>query len=144
VHNGLQIEHIARAKGPPVLLLHSSASSNRQWRKLIALLSSRLRVIAPNLRGYGATTAWHGAHVQTLDDAAEVVMALCESLALQGPLRLGGAFVRRCGGAALRARTRPSRVASGVARPMLPGLRQATGAARRPPRPPRCTPMCSS
>jgi pimeloyl-ACP methyl ester carboxylesterase len=131
-HNGLQLDHItAGEQGPPVMLLHSSVSGNRQWRKLIALLSSRYRVIAPNLRGYGATTPWplaaRGAK-QTLLDAAEVVTALCEALQLQEePLRLvghsfGGALALHC------AHALGARVSHLVLyEPMLPGLLAAHG-----------------
>lgn len=90
VHNGLQIDTITAGEGPPVMLLHCSASGHHQWRWLGAALSSRHRVIAPNLRGYGATTAWPAGRAQTLGDAAQVVTALCEALALDAPLRLVG------------------------------------------------------
>lgn len=44
--------------GEPVLLLHSSASSNRQWRGLTQTLFASHRVIAPDLPGYGRSPAW--------------------------------------------------------------------------------------
>jgi pimeloyl-ACP methyl ester carboxylesterase len=40
---------------PLVLLLHSSASTSGQWRRLIELLAGRYRLVAPDLVGYGAT-----------------------------------------------------------------------------------------
>lgn len=40
--------------GPPVLLLHSSSSSRRQWAALIERAQDRFRFIAPDLTGYGA------------------------------------------------------------------------------------------
>jgi pimeloyl-ACP methyl ester carboxylesterase len=43
-----------RGDGPPVLLLHSSGFSSRQWSSLADLLSVRYRVIVPDLLGYGA------------------------------------------------------------------------------------------
>ena len=49
--SGLRIDYSDAGEGPAVLLVHSSASSNRQWRKLIERLSPRYRVLAPNLRG---------------------------------------------------------------------------------------------
>lgn len=88
-HPHLQIDHTAAGAGPPVVLVHSSAAGNRQWRKLSEALSARNhRVIAPNLRGYGATTPWTAPRDQTLADAAEVVLALCGRL--EGPLMLVG------------------------------------------------------
>ncbi|HWO18982.1 MAG TPA: alpha/beta hydrolase [Kofleriaceae bacterium] len=38
----------------PVLLIHSSGFTSRQWRRLADLLAPRYRVIAPDLLGYGA------------------------------------------------------------------------------------------
>jgi pimeloyl-ACP methyl ester carboxylesterase len=110
-----------------LLLLHSSVSGNRQWRKLIAQLADRYRVIAPNLRGYGGTTAWHGQRAQTLADAAQVALGLCEALELDGPLRLVG---HSWGGAlALHTAQALGKRVSHLAlyEPMLPGLLQAHG-----------------
>ncbi len=39
--------------GEPVVLVHSSASSSRQWRGLVEAVAGQYRVIAPNLCGYG-------------------------------------------------------------------------------------------
>lgn len=44
----------------PVLLLHCSASSGRQWDGLAGALSGRYQVIAPDLHGYGACETWSG------------------------------------------------------------------------------------
>lgn len=49
------VEFIDAGHGPPVVLLHSSASGARQWEALIAALAPARRVIAPNLLGYGRT-----------------------------------------------------------------------------------------
>ncbi len=43
---------IDEGQGDPVVLVHSSASSNRQWRTLVQRLAPHYRVIAPNLCGY--------------------------------------------------------------------------------------------
>ena len=43
-----------RGDGPPVLALHSSGISARQWKPLAEILSVRYRVIMPDLLGYGA------------------------------------------------------------------------------------------
>ena len=40
-------------EGRPVVLLHSSASSGRQWDRLAAHLARRYRVFVPDLPGYG-------------------------------------------------------------------------------------------
>lgn len=87
-HQGLTIDYLEEGSGPTVVLLHSSVSGNRQWRRLVADLSTRYRCLAPNLLGYGGTTPWVNSRRQTLADAAEVGLAIC-GLA-QGPIRLVG------------------------------------------------------
>src|SRR5271163_308975 len=42
---------------PVVLLLHGFPSSSHQFRRLIPLLSPHYRVVAPDLPGFGFTTA---------------------------------------------------------------------------------------
>ncbi|NUO72918.1 MAG: alpha/beta hydrolase [Frateuria sp.] len=86
--NGLVIDYSDDGTGPTVVLLHSSVSGNRQWRRLIAELAPHYRCIAPNLLGYGQTSSWAGDRMQTLDDAAAVALAACELT--DGPIRLVG------------------------------------------------------
>ena len=42
----------------PVLLIHSSGFTSRQWRRLGEQLAPRHRVIAPDLIGYGTAERW--------------------------------------------------------------------------------------
>jgi len=86
--NGLTVDYLAQGAGPPVVLVHSSVSGNKQWRRLIEALQPTYRCVAPNLLGYGSTSAWPGERPQTLDDAARVVLAVCDTL--PRPLRLVG------------------------------------------------------
>jgi len=45
--------------GPPVLLLHSSGMSGRQWRRLATGLAARgFRAIVPDLAGHGQSAEW--------------------------------------------------------------------------------------
>jgi len=83
-----QVDYIDAGCGPTVLLIHSSVSGNRQWRALIEALSSRYRVLAPNLFGYGATTAWPNSTPQSLYAQAMLIAALCEGR--PGPIHLVG------------------------------------------------------
>jgi pimeloyl-ACP methyl ester carboxylesterase len=64
--------------GPAVVLVHSSASGNRQWRLLIESLQARYRVIAVNLFGYGATSSWPNSRPLTAADEAGLVTAAAE------------------------------------------------------------------
>lgn len=86
--NDLVIDYSDDGTGPTVVLLHSSVSGNRQWRRLVAELAPHYRCIAPNLLGYGQTSPWPGDRMQTLDDAAAVALAVCELA--DGPIRLVG------------------------------------------------------
>ena len=45
----------------PVLAIHGSASTGRQWKPLAALFEGEREVLAPDLPGYGATDSGHGA-----------------------------------------------------------------------------------
>jgi pimeloyl-ACP methyl ester carboxylesterase len=74
--------------GPAVVLLHSSASGHRQWRRLVDELKDRYRLIAVNLFGYGATSPWPAARAMTLGDQAELAAAAA-GLA-DGPVTLVG------------------------------------------------------
>lgn len=65
---------------PTVVLLHSSASSARQWDALIRLLQPRFRVHAIDLHGHGAQPRWQGAAPFALaDDAALVAPLLADA-----------------------------------------------------------------
>lgn len=99
-----EVDYGDAGEGPAVVLVHSSASGNRQWRRLIDELSPRYRLITVNLFGYGATTPWPAERPMTLGDAAELVVAVVDRLpqpialvghslgaavALEAALRLG-------------------------------------------------------
>lgn len=74
--HGTQVEYQEQGRGTTVVLLHSSASSSAQWRELIGQLSERYRVIAPDLHGYGRTSAWAGRGSFRLEHEAKLVEAL--------------------------------------------------------------------
>jgi pimeloyl-ACP methyl ester carboxylesterase len=72
------VDYAEAGSGPTVLLLHSSAAGNRQWRKLMDELAGRYRLIAINLFGYGATSKWPGERPMKLADQAALVMAAAD------------------------------------------------------------------
>ncbi len=82
------IDYSDDGAGPAVMLLHSSACGNRQWRRLIEDLKDGYRVVALNLFGYGGTTPWPDGALQTLDDQAALVAAVAERIG--EPLHLVG------------------------------------------------------
>jgi len=143
--NGLVIDYLDEGAGPAVVLLHSSVSGNRQWRRLIGELAPDYRCLAPNLLGYGQTSPWSSDRKQTLDDATAVALAVCELI--DGPLRLVG---HSWGGAlALSAAHRlgPRVTHLALYEPMLIGLLAGPivmSGTQAPPRSPRNTSSGSS
>jgi pimeloyl-ACP methyl ester carboxylesterase len=63
----------AGSSHPVVMLVHSSVSGARQWRRLMDELKDQFRVRAVNLFGYGKTPAWPGEKAQSMDDQARLV-----------------------------------------------------------------------
>ncbi|MCE7011987.1 alpha/beta hydrolase [Kibdelosporangium philippinense] len=55
VLNGIRQHWVSAGAGPPVYLLHGFPEMWFGWRKQIPVLAERYTVIAPDLRGYGAT-----------------------------------------------------------------------------------------
>ncbi len=54
--NGIDIHYVRQGGGFPLLLLHGWPEFWRIWRRVIGPLSLRFDVIAPDLRGFGATS----------------------------------------------------------------------------------------
>src|SRR3569833_1963340 len=73
-----------RGAGPAVLLLHASLGSKAQWRALTERLSSRFRVIAVDLWGYGDNADWPAPTPFSVDDEVQVVVECLDRLV---PLR---------------------------------------------------------
>ena len=61
-------------------LLHCSTSSHGQWRLLWERLQDRYRVLAPDLLGYGATSAWPGTDDGLIRAEGDLVRALTNEL----------------------------------------------------------------
>ena len=82
------LEYADTGSGPAVVLVHSSASGLRQWRRLVESLQDRYRLIAVNLFGYGRTSPWPGARTLSVADQAELIAAAAELA--QEPVALVG------------------------------------------------------
>lgn len=79
--------------GKAVVLIHGFPLNRRMWQpQLPALGAAGYRVIAPDLRGFGASPAGHGAW--TMDTLADDVVALLDRLhikqAVVGGMSMGG------------------------------------------------------
>ncbi len=53
--NGITIHYLRQGEGRPMLLLHGWPQTSFCWRKVIAPLGQHFTVIAPDLRGFGAS-----------------------------------------------------------------------------------------
>lgn len=70
------VDLVEAGSGNRVVLIHSSVSGARQWRRLMIDLESRFHTIAVNLLGYGQTPTWPADRPQTLDDQAVLIKAV--------------------------------------------------------------------
>jgi pimeloyl-ACP methyl ester carboxylesterase len=79
--NGTRLHYLLAGQGPVVILLHGFGETSHMWRPLIAQLATNHRVIAPDLRGAGASAKPpDGYDKKTL---ADDVYALAQSLGEQ-------------------------------------------------------------
>ena len=79
--NGIRLHYLAAGEGDdPVVLLHGFAETSHMWRLLIAELSDRHTVIAPDLRGFGQSSAPSDGYTKTT--MAQDIHALVKSLKL--------------------------------------------------------------
>jgi pimeloyl-ACP methyl ester carboxylesterase len=86
-HGDGQIVYRATGTGETVLLLHGSAGSHLLWRRLSRALEARYRVIAPDLWGYGQSSAWQDKLPFGL---ADEMAPLWHLLPEDGPLHIVG------------------------------------------------------
>ena len=102
------LAHEEWGSGEPVVLLHGFPFHRGQWRALGSELGRHVRVIAPDLRGFGgsAFTDMVAGRAWTMEQHADDVAALLDALAIRGPVTLFGfsmggyvalAFLRRHG-----------------------------------------------
>ena len=73
--NGNSIAYESQGQGETVVLLHGFCGSSAYWEKVQPLLADQYQVIAPDLRGHGASDAPLGAYTieQMADDVAELL-----------------------------------------------------------------------
>ncbi|MEH1013926.1 alpha/beta fold hydrolase [Micromonospora sp. CPCC 206060] len=82
------------ADGTPVLLVHGNCSSAAFWLPLIRRLPETLRIVAPDLRGYGETETAPVDATRGLADFADDLAALLDEPELFGAAAPGGGPVR--------------------------------------------------
>src|SRR5947209_12431770 len=76
--NGVRLHYLVAGKGDPVVLLHGYAQTSHMWLPLIAKLADKHTVIAPDLRGFGQSSA--PADGYTKAAMAQDIHALVKSL----------------------------------------------------------------
>ncbi len=77
----LHIEEVGPTDGPLVILLHGFPETSRAWRKVMQPLADKgLRVVAPDLRGYGKSDVPVGRDAYALDTLAADVVGLADAL----------------------------------------------------------------
>jgi pimeloyl-ACP methyl ester carboxylesterase len=76
--NGVKLHYLIAGTGDPIVLLHGFAETSHMWRPLIARLSDRHTVIAPDLRGFGESSAPADGYAKTA--MAQDIHALLQSL----------------------------------------------------------------
>ena len=79
---------LERGAGIPLLLVHGFPLDHRMWDGQIGELSTGLRVIAPDLRGFGGSGC--GNDCTTMAQYADDLARLLDALAVQEPIALCG------------------------------------------------------
>jgi len=89
--NGATISYSDQGQGLPLVLLHGFPLDSRMWEGQVADLSSRYRVIAPDLRGFGKSAPGSAFTMQSLADDVRALLVELNALpcALAG-LSMGG------------------------------------------------------
>jgi pimeloyl-ACP methyl ester carboxylesterase len=105
----------------PVVLLHGWPGDRHDHRALVPRLAGRCRIVVPDLRGFGESTAERAAETSAYAAAAQAtsVLALLDELGT-GPAVLAGYDIGSRTAQAV-ARARPDRVRALVLSPPLPG-----------------------
>ena len=80
VHEGVTINYQDVGSGEPVVLIHCSSSSHRQWRSLWELLQSDFRVIAIDMLDWGKTDPWSKTCGNLLKDESNLIMEVISGI----------------------------------------------------------------
>ncbi|TVX95479.1 alpha/beta fold hydrolase [Cohnella terricola] len=80
---GLTLAYKEAGQGEPIVLLHGYCGSSGYWDELMPLLAVHGRVIAPDARGHGASSAAEGDGVYSMEAMADDVASLLDELGLK-------------------------------------------------------------
>jgi pimeloyl-ACP methyl ester carboxylesterase len=91
--DGVAIGYTEQGRGLAVVLVHGFANDRTLWQPQIAALAARYRIVAPDLRGFGGSSATDGRAV-SMDEYADDIVMLLDHLgipsAVVGGISLGG------------------------------------------------------
>ncbi len=87
----LHVREAGNPDGPPLLLIHGWSQHHLSWSKqFTGALAERFRLIAPDLRGHGASGKPEGAHhYDSAEPWADDIQAVIDALSLDNPLLVG-------------------------------------------------------
>jgi 3-oxoadipate enol-lactonase len=99
----IEISYTSEGAGDPVLLVHAFPLNSRMWEPQIEALGERWRFVAPDLKGFGASSAPDDPQSYTMDSYADELAGVLDALGLAKVvlvgLSMGGyisfAFLRR-------------------------------------------------
>lgn len=78
--NGVELSWRDRGAGPPLLLLHETATTGAVWEPLIAAIGGDARTVAPDRRGWGASGAPEQYAATTIEEQAADADALLREI----------------------------------------------------------------
>ncbi|MGJ8615555.1 MAG: alpha/beta fold hydrolase, partial [Sulfitobacter sp.] len=81
--NGQQIAYARGGSGPPVLLLHGFPQTHMMWHAVAPMLAEHFTIVAPDLRGYGASSKPHGTENYSFRAMASDPLALMRHLGFE-------------------------------------------------------------
>ncbi len=84
----MRLAYLDEGPGHCVVLLHGFPLSRDMWIEQVSGIGSIYRIIAPDLRGHGQSSAPEG--VYTMDEMADDVIELIDTLHITEPFVLGG------------------------------------------------------
>lgn len=85
--DGRRIHYIDEGQGPEVLLLQGWAAPAETYRRIVDHLSSRCRVVAPDLPGFGGSE--EPERPWTVDDYADFVLKFAAAVHISAPVLFG-------------------------------------------------------
>jgi pimeloyl-ACP methyl ester carboxylesterase len=86
--NGTRLSVTVGGDGPPLVLLHGWPQTSRIWRHVMPVLAERFTVVAPDLRGVGASDLTEDGYRKV--DQVEDLRGLLTALGTTGPAVVAG------------------------------------------------------